>query len=241
MKNTLQKLIALLLVCSLFLSACSTLTTSTPGPLIPGLSQTLAAETLTAQQGGKPGAQSQALELSPQEGLPTFEFASTITPGPTETPVPQLTPFENSSKLGSAPQSVEKCVNAAEFVKDISVPDNTLMKSGERFIKTWQFKNSGTCTWTPDYELVFIYGDRMGGETPKPLGRSISPGQFVEVSVELVAPKDPGEYQGSWIFQDTEGNQFGTGYQARQFFWVAIAIAGKLDRFFRGGGCIGGG
>jgi len=226
---------------SLFLSACSTIATSTPGPLIPGLAQTLAAETLTAHQGSKLSAESLALEQSPMDGLPTFEFVTTITPGPTQTPVPQLTPFQNSPQFGSAAQSVEKCVNAAEFVKDISIPDNTVMKSGERFVKTWQFKNSGTCTWTPDYALVFIYGDQMGGETPKPLGRTIAPGQFVEVSVELQAPKDPGEYQGSWIFEDADGNQFGTGYQARKFFWVAIAIDSKLDRFFRGGGCAGGG
>jgi hypothetical protein len=50
MHNSLQKLVLLLLTSSFLLSACSALDNATPGLLIPGLAQTLAAETMTAQQ-----------------------------------------------------------------------------------------------------------------------------------------------------------------------------------------------
>jgi hypothetical protein len=137
-----------------------------------------------------------------------------------------------------------KCINAAEFIKDVTIPDNTLMKCGARFIKTWQFKNTGTCTWTPDYALVFIWGDQMGGASPKPIGQSIAPGQLVEISTELQAPKQPGMYQGSWTFQDAEGVQFGTGPEAKQVFWVSIAAQTRLGQIFGTsleGGCLKGG
>ena len=232
---TLRKIFALLMISSLALSACSTIVSSTPGPSIPGLAQTLAAETLTARQGGQPGAGLQATLQSPQIVGPADEFAPTSTPEPIYTTAPLLTPFRNNPQLGSAAEEPEKCLNAAEFVKDITIPDNTPMKAGARFIKTWQFKNSGTCTWTPDYAVVLIWGDSMSGETPKPLGRSVEPGQFIEISTELQAPTTPGVYQSSWIFQSPDGVQFGTGYQARQFFWVSIVIQGKgLGRFAQG-------
>ena len=84
----------------------------------------------------------------------------------------------------------------------------------------------------------------MDGASPKPLGQAIAPGQYVEISTELQAPKEPGLYQGSWIFQDAEGVQFGTGPEAKQAFWVSIAaqtIGGNIFGGFLDGGCIKGG
>jgi hypothetical protein len=236
MQNSLRKLILLLLATSLILSACSSFNNSTPGPLIPGLAQTLAAETLTAQQQIGLGSGSHSLQQQIQDPLPTYAYMPTSTPDPTGTPIPLLTPFLGNARDGSA----EKCINAAAFIKDVSVPDDELIKKGQRFVKTWQFKNSGSCTWTPDYAIVFIWGDRMSGVTPKPLGQTIHPGQTIDVSTELQAPTEPGQYQGSWTFQDADGNQFGTGNQAKQFFWVSIIVPGKLGGFFEAD-CKGGG
>ncbi|NIP41529.1 MAG: hypothetical protein GWN00_05010, partial [Aliifodinibius sp.] len=35
------------------------------------------------------------------------------------------------------------------------------------FTKVWRLQNVGTCTWTADYDMVFISGDRMGGDAVK--------------------------------------------------------------------------
>lgn len=242
MKNPLRRLIALTLATQLLLSSCNTLAVPTPAPLIPGLAQTLAAQTLTAQQVGWQASSEKTSTPPPPTALPIDPDLPTSTPESAETMLPMLTPFQDSPLAGSAIQEPEACINAAEFIKDISIPDNSMMSGGEKFIKTWQFKNIGTCTWTPDYSVIFIWGDRMGGESPKPLGQTVAPGQMVEISILLQAPKEPGGYQGSWIFVDPNGNQFGTGYQARNLFWVSIAVADKFDRFFGGrGGCVGGG
>jgi len=145
MENYVQKSIVLLLASLLLLSACSTLATPAPGPLIPGLAQTLAAQTLTAQQGGRLAGFSSDPSTPPSAAdFPTAEFLPTVTPGPVETPVPQRTPVQNNSLVGSSLQKDDKCTNAAEFIQDVSIPDNTVMRGGERFVKTWQFKNIGT-------------------------------------------------------------------------------------------------
>jgi hypothetical protein len=243
MDNPNRKTIPLLLAFLLLLSACNSYPVS-EGPLIPGLAQTLAAQTLTAQQGSRLSAGNSVSPPSAAASLPPLVFQPTGTPVPSPTPIPSLTPLINSLQAGTSQKTTENCVNAAEFIKDVSIPDNTLMKCGARFIKTWQFKNIGTCTWTPDYALVFVWGDQMGGETPKPIGQAIAPGQYVEISTELQAPKQPGMYQGSWLFQDAEGTQFGTGPEAKQVFWVSIAAQSKLGQIFGSsleGGCLKGG
>jgi hypothetical protein len=237
-----HRLTLVLLASLLTLSACSALATPVAQPLIPGLAQTLAAQTLTAQQGGWQASGAPISTQPPPAELPGEPIQPTSTPSPAETPIPLLTPQADSRLTGSSLQPSEPCTNAAEFIRDVSIPDNTMMKRGERFIKTWQFKNTGTCTWTPDYAVIFVWGERMGGASPKALGQTIAPGQIVEISTELQAPKETGGFQGSWIFQDPEGNQFGTGYEARNLFWVNITVVGKLDQFFGGKvGCIGGG
>jgi hypothetical protein len=236
MKNSLQKLILLLLASSLLMSACSVNSYAMSGPQIPGLAQTLAAETMTAQQISQIKVESPPQQPDEQDALLVFEYAPTNTPAATGTPVPMLTPYLSNSQVGS----VEKCDNAAAFIKDVTIPDNEIVKKGQRFIKTWQFKNSGSCTWTPDYAIVFIWGDQMNGQTPKPIGETITPGQTIEVSTELEAPNQPGEYQGSWSFQDDNGEQFGTGAEATQFFWVSIIVLGRLDWGKEGGCKIGG-
>jgi uncharacterized membrane protein YgcG len=148
-----------------------------------------------------------------------------------------------------------ECINAAEFVQDVTVPDDTLIKPGKSFVKIWRLRNIGSCTWTSNYLLVFIAGDQMEGASPKRLNTSIDPGNTIDLALDLVAPGDMNYYQGNWMLQDENGNNFGTGSDANGPFWVSIQVyqAGWRNIFggnggggggvFRGGGggCGGGG
>jgi hypothetical protein len=85
----------------------------------------------------------------------------------------------------------------------------------------------------------------MGGISPKPLGVQVLPGDKIDISIDLIAPKNSDVYQGNWMLQDEQGNQFGTGSGSREYFWVAIMVGkkgglGGLGPIF-GGGCGGGG
>jgi len=139
---------------------------------------------------------------------------------PTNTPVPATnTPLPTAT-------AVSYC-DWVSFVKDVTVSDGTVFGTLEPFTKTWRLKNRGTCTWTPDYMLVFASGDRMGGTTAVRLPGYVSPGQTVDVSVTLSAPDLPGKYLGYWMLRNPSGTLFGYGDNANQAFYVEIRVKVK--------------
>src|SRR5687768_7520314 len=36
------------------------------------------------------------------------------------------------------------CTDSAVLLRDVTIPDDTQLKPGEKFTKTWEFKNNGT-------------------------------------------------------------------------------------------------
>ena len=114
--------------------------------------------------------------------------ASTADNGPTNEP--EATPTEPPTPTG--------CGYWSSFVDDVTIPDGTEIPAGEEFTKTWEIRNTGCLAWEPTTELVFLQGDQMGG--PDALGDipSISPTDSTEISVDLTAPLEPGEYTGYW-------------------------------------------
>ncbi|MBL8100545.1 MAG: hypothetical protein JNK81_15280, partial [Anaerolineales bacterium] len=98
------------------------------------------------------------------QAMVTQTMISLTLNAPTQTPLPPTatadsatnTPFPTST---SAPQTY---CDWAFFVKDVTIPDGTTLLPGETFTKVWRLKNRGTCTWSPDYMLVFSSGSQMG-------------------------------------------------------------------------------
>jgi hypothetical protein len=109
------------------------------------------------------------------------------------------------------------------FIKDVTIADGTQLSPGEVFTKTWRLQNRGTCTWTPDYDVVFYGGAQMSGTTMQVPGY-IAPGQTVDVAVTFTAPSAPGHYIGYWILRNGSGALFGTGGWADEAFYVDIYV-----------------
>lgn len=120
---------------------------------------------------------------------------------PTETATPEPTP---SPTPGPTPSD---CTMGATFLTDLSIPDGTVMKPGQTFIKSWQVQNSGTCHWK-GYKLVFYSGSLMGGTSPTPIPET-GPGGVITLSVNLIAPSVPGEFQAIWKVQSDKGSLIG--------------------------------
>ena len=112
----------------------------------------------------------------------------------------------------------------AQFVKDISIPDGSVFAPSATFTKTWRLKNAGTCTWSGS-QLVFDSGDSMSGTSPTPIG-TVSPGQEVDLSVNLTAPTTNGSYRGYWRIRNASGVLIPVlgGTQGKSFF-VDIKVA----------------
>ena len=150
-----------------------------------------------------------------------------LTP-PTDTPSPTLFPTlpiavtqPLPTTLFGTPTSPSGgtlgCDNSA-FVRDVTIPDGTIVLPGQKFVKTWLMQNTGTCTWNGTYSMAFVSGEAMSGTTT-PLTITVPPGQQLEISVNLTAPTQTGDHKGIWRLTNGNGLFFGNSP------WVLITVA----------------
>ena len=166
------------------------------------------------------------LTLGPQ---PTATQAgSQPTPTPTQpTPTPtQAQPTPTATQ--PAGDAGGACTNVVAFFEDVTIPDGTAFKQGEKFTKTWRVRNEGTCTWR-GYALVFSSGEQMSAPPVSPIAATVPPREIVDVSVELVAPRRGGDYTGNWQFQDAAGNRFavGKGTLGTLYTFITVQFSGN--------------
>jgi hypothetical protein len=98
-------------------------------------------------------------------------------------------------------------LNEMSYVADVTVPDGMVMKPGEKFVKTWRVRNTGTTTWGAGYTLGFFSGDKMGGPDAVALP-PIKPGESTDVSLMLTAPKTGGLARSTWKARAPQGSFF---------------------------------
>ncbi|MGH2581682.1 MAG: NBR1-Ig-like domain-containing protein [Anaerolineales bacterium] len=193
------RLVCAVLAIVFFLSACNL-----PGGNSAEQVQTAAAETVNAQL------TSNAL-LTP---------SSTNTPEPTATEQLTNTPAVTNTLPPTSASGGGGGCDAMQFVTDVTVPDGEQRAPSATFVKTWRLRNSGTCTWTTTYSVVFVSGNAMGGPAAQALTGSIVPGSTVDISVNLTAPSTGGKYTGYWALRNASGQNFGS-------FFVEINVTGS--------------
>jgi len=204
----------LLLVATMTLSACKSGkqadTTPTPEP-----QAVFTAAALTAQARMTELA---AITPSPLPSTPTMTHVAG-----TATATLQLVA---TTPTATAPAAVSGS-DRVEFVADLTVPDGTIFKPGEKFTKTWRLMNAGTATWTTAYSLAFFGGEQMGGAALTPLTLQVPAGQTVDLSIQLTAPSKEGKYTSYWMLRNAAGTNFGMGSNADGAFYVQINVAGS--------------
>jgi Ig-like domain from next to BRCA1 gene len=205
--------ISLFVLVTLSLVACSLPSTevSTPDP---GLVFTQAAQTAAALPTTIPPSPAPTIAITQFPPTATIEASPTSTSTSLPTATPTISPTPDQAT----------CTDTAKFVSDVTIPDNTELLPGEEFVKTWRLQNTGTCTWTSQYALIFVSGDQMNGISPLPLTGSTAPGSIVDLSVNLKAPGTIGTYRGDWQLRNATGASFGTGTNANQPFFVQIKV-----------------
>jgi hypothetical protein len=176
----------------------------------------------------------------------TLAAAPTITPIPTSTPTPTLTststpapPVILSPEAPGAPPAgtlpvltlpagatpitppATGGINLAQWVSQ-SIADDTIIAPGKTFTITWQLKNIGTSTWTANYLLRFYSGDNFGYPKKEiPLGRTVAPGETLDMSLKMTAPTTPGNYRTDWVLSDENRSNF------KQPVFLKIVVASK--------------
>jgi uncharacterized protein YkwD len=112
------------------------------------------------------------------------------------------------------------CKDAAVLLRDVTIPDNSRVKADEKFIKTWEFQNTGTCTWI-DYTLKFSRGDEINAPFSIPMPVT-APNGKAQVSMELTAPAADGAYAAYFILNNSDGEVVPIGTE--KTFWVKFRV-----------------
>ena len=114
----MNKIWTLILLTSLLLTGCISISSGTEAPTVPP--------------------QFVTSTLPPTKAL---VLPSTVTPA-----TPNATGTATTATLAAT--APPDCKVQAVLLEDVTIPDDTRIAAGETFTKTWRFKNTGTCHWT---------------------------------------------------------------------------------------------
>lgn len=187
-----------LIFVALLLSACGNAVTPTASDSMQEI-YTAVAETLSAP--------ATAVSVTPTATLlPTVTLLPTATlyVYPTASPTSTYVWYSYSSTYYGTNYG---CYDAA-YVKDMTIPDGTFLTPGETFVKTWKLQNTGSCTWTNGFPIVFVSGYDMDGSDTE-IDQTVYANKKAEISISLTAPDDEGTYTGYWQMSDEYGDLFG--------------------------------
>lgn len=155
----------------------------------------------------------------PTPAIATPAPAAAYTPGPSPTPTstPIPVPPAPTTIPAAATAQATSCVDGMRLVQHLSYdpqsPDAPhTFRTNRQFTKSWRIQNTGTCLWDPGYSLVFVSGNHpaahMHGAEVVTHGRTL-PSETYDVEIRLIAPREPGLYQGYWQMRSASGTYFG--------------------------------
>ena len=131
------------------------------------------------------------------------------------------------------------CTNRAEFVADMTVPDYAAFTAGETIHKVWRVKNTGTCTWTSEYALIFSNGNQMSAPNSIPL-ETTAPGATLDVAVDMTAPGSIATYRAFFEMHTPSGAAI--PIDEGTYLWLIVnVVSTTADAGGSGGGTGGSG
>ncbi len=141
-------------------------------------------------------------------------LSATMTPTTTPLPLPTLTATLQVSPLVQDTTSV--------FIGE-TIPDGTNIQPGQKFKKTWTLKNGGNSAWNAGMVLTRTSSspanETLGSPEQIPLSKEVEPGATIQIEVDLVAPKQNGQFTVYYQLQ----NETGLPVPSSQI-WVAITV-----------------
>ena len=114
----------------------------------------------------------------------------------------------NQDLLSDDPCSPISPPSLPDNASDLTLQTDHVLAPGEVFEQVWHIRNTGSSTWGSGYLLHFYDGDQMGAPTEINVPPT-APGQVVDLSVNLNAPTNEGNYTGYWQLQNSQGTHFG--------------------------------
>lgn len=108
----------------------------------------------------------------------------------------------------------------ARFVSHTSGSDLAKVVAGQTFKKSWLVRNDSTTTWPETCSLIPVSQSCADLSPPPeaPIVGDVAPGEEITVSVDLIAPHQPGMYEGYWRARDSSARKFG------QRLWAKVMV-----------------
>ncbi len=214
MKKTFHKYFLTIVVLLLGMAACSLPFggTATPGG---SLSQAEIDATVSAR----------LTQIAFDDLLAQMTQQAQATPQPTSTPQPTATAhIPTNTAIPPTATAVPIPCHRASFIEDVTIKDSTSLTAGDPFVKTWRIKNTGSCSWTKDYRIVFVNGNAMNAPASVAFPDTVNPGGTVDISVPMNAPANTGDYSGNWMLKAANGTTFGVGSSGNAALTVVIKV-----------------
>lgn len=97
------------------------------------------------------------------------------------------------------------CTMGLEVVSEPAYASGVKVAEGEVFYKEWLVRNTGTCTWTKDYQFEFKKGWQIGS-TRFNVRKDTAPGETVNVQLGMTALLPPGDqYYSTYVLKSPSG------------------------------------
>lgn len=154
-------------------------------------------------------------------------------------PIALLRVMHHDIDLGPATElPVEIQGDHISFVSDITYPDGSVVRAGQRFVKCWLLQNTGRVAWRNrilvcmDTEIVVARKGADGVLVPlfapglKPMESSVAipdtqSGHTAEISVEFVAPMLPCDTLSLWKMKTAQGS---LSFPEHSGIWCRVSV-----------------
>ncbi|KAJ1302722.1 hypothetical protein OPQ81_003037 [Rhizoctonia solani] len=154
------------------------------------------------------------LAVEPEPELPGLlpAYAHRVASPEARSPIPDMVSLASSPSPSISSASVVSYTSPYEaaFIEDRTIVDGQLVSGGAEFSKIWRMRNTGTVAWPKGTTISFVGGHHMTTSYHWAVGGDLSPGQDIDVEVDMKAPEEPGRYHSIWRLKTPEGEAFGS-------------------------------
>lgn len=100
--------------------------------------------------------------------------------------------------------------DASEFIEDVTYSDGTKVKPGEKMVKKWKIKNTGSVIWKGRIlkAVKSTAGDKDLEGIEKTEVPETKPGETCIIEATLKAPERQGQYKVSFKVVDKDGKEY---------------------------------
>lgn len=174
--------------------------------------------------------------LQPEENSIAMSAQSSVTNASLQTSasafpsnLPQVAPLE-IQRQGAPTYTGDRPCLRLSLVQEY-IPDGTVFAPSTSFDKVWVLRNTGNCTWTSNYSLIWVGGTSFNGAKVQYFNdrddfpaEGVLNGSTYAVHMWMQAPSGVGHFRSYWMLRDDHGTYFGWGSSGQNAFWVDIKV-----------------